>query len=73
MKFQTFNLENEPPSSLLDQFDIIIGTNCVHATTNKTASVGRLKKMLRKNGFIVLSEVTQLVDWYDIVFGLLEG
>ena len=73
MKFQTFNLENEPPSSLLGQFDIIVGTNCVHATTNKTASVGRLKKMLRKNGFIVLSEVTQLIDWYDIVFGLLDG
>ena len=73
MKFQTFNLENEPPATLLGQFDIIIGTNCVHATANKTESVGRLKKLLRKNGFIVLSEVTRLVDWYDIVFGLLDG
>ena len=73
MRFQPFNLENEPPASLKGQFDIIIGTNCVHATTDKTKSVGRLRQLLSNKGFVLLSEVTQLVDWYDIVFGLLEG
>ena len=73
MEYQVLNLESDMPASLKDTYDIIIGTNCVHATTNKTKTVGRLKEALNPQGFLVLSEVTQLVDWYDIVFGLLEG
>lgn len=73
MEFQSLNLETEMPASLKDTYDIVIGTNCVHATSNKTKTVGRLRSVLNAQGFIVLSEVTQLVDWYDIVFGLLDG
>ena len=73
MEFQALNLESDMPSSLQNTYDIVIGTNCVHATTNKTKTISRLKSLLNPQGFIVLSEVTQLVDWYDIVFGLLDG
>ena len=73
MEFQNLNLENDMPASLKGTYDIIIGTNCVHATSNKTKTIGRLKSLLNDQGFIVLSEVTQPVDWYDIVFGLLDG
>lgn len=73
MEFQALNLETDMPASLKDTFDIVIGTNCVHATTNKTKSISRLRSILNAQGFIVLSEVTQLIDWYDIVFGLLDG
>lgn len=73
MEFQALNLESDMPASLKDTYDIVIGTNCVHATTNKTKTISRLRGLLNTQGFIVLSEVTQLVDWYDIVFGLLDG
>ena len=73
MDFQVVNLEHEMPASLMNKFDIIIGTNCVHATTNKAKTISRLKSALSAQGFIVLSEVTQMIDWYDIVFGLLDG
>ena len=73
MNFQTFNLENSVPEVLKDKYDIVIGTNCVHATTNKANSTRRLRELLRKDGFTVLSEVCQIIDWYDIVFGLLDG
>ncbi|KAL8722876.1 MAG: hypothetical protein Q9225_000709 [Loekoesia sp. 1 TL-2023] len=73
MKFQTLNLEDPPPAALKDRFDIILGTNCVHATTSATESLRRLRQLLNKDGFVVLSEVVQIVDWYDIVFGLLDG
>ena len=73
MEFQALNLESDMPASLKDTHDVVIGTNCVHATTNKTKTIGRLKSLLNTQGFMVLSEVTQLVDWYDIVFGLLDG
>ena len=73
MEFQALNLENDMPAALSDTYDVVIGTNCVHATTNKTKTITRLKSILNAQGFMVLSEVTQLVDWYDIVFGLLDG
>ena len=73
MEFQALNLESDMPASLKDTYDIVIGTNCVHATTNKTKTISRLRSLLNTQGFIVLSEVTQLIDWYDIVFGLLDG
>ena len=73
MEFQALNLENDMPDSLKDTYDVVIGTNCVHATKNKMKTISRLKTILNTQGFMVLSEVTQLVDWYDIVFGLLDG
>ncbi|KAF7898017.1 uncharacterized protein EAF01_008983 [Botrytis porri] len=73
MKFQTFNLEKDIPAGMRGQYDIAIGTNCVHATTNKTSSTSHLRETLRDGGFVVLSEVTKLIDWYDVVYGLLDS
>ena len=73
MDFQPLNLEKDPPASLQNSYDIVIGTNVVHATSNIVDSTKRMKSMLRKGGFIVMSEVTRIVDWYDLVYGLLDG
>lgn len=73
IKFATFNLEKEVLSSFRNQFDIVISANCVHATTNRILSCRRLREVLTPGGFIVLSEVTRVIDWYDICFGLLDG
>ena len=73
MEFQSLNLEKDPPASLQGTYDIVIGTNVVHATSNIVNSTRRLRSLLKKGGFIVLSEVTRIVDWYDLVYGLLDG
>ncbi|KAI1840571.1 hypothetical protein JX266_013235 [Neoarthrinium moseri] len=73
MEFTAFNLEQEVPAALRSQFDIVIGTNCVHATSDQKASCRRLCETLVPGGIIVLSEVTRIIDWYDICFGLLDG
>ena len=73
MGFQVLDLENDPPASLSGNFDVVIGTNVVHATSDVVLSCKRIKSLLRDGGFMLLSEVTQIVDWYDIVFGLLDG
>ena len=73
MDFQSLNLEKDPPASLQRTYDIVIGTNVVHATSNIVNSTTRMRSLLRKGGFIVLSEVTRIVDWYDLVYGLLDG
>ena len=73
MEFQPLNLESDMPEDLIGGYDIVIGTNCVHATSDRIKTICNLKRLLNDQGFIVLSEVTQFIDWYDIVFGLLEG
>ncbi|KAL2140421.1 hypothetical protein VTI28DRAFT_3841 [Corynascus sepedonium] len=73
VEYATFNMEKETPEALRGKFDVVIGTNCVHATSNRTASCRRLRETLTPGGIIVLSEVTQVIDWYDIAFGLLDG
>ena len=73
MDFQVLNLERDPPASLQGTYDIVIGTNVVHATSNIVNSTKSMRSLLRKGGFVVLSEVTRIVDWYDLVYGLLDG
>ena len=74
MSFRTFNLEDEKiPDDLVGNYDLVISTNCIHATSNKTTSLRRIRKLLRPNGCVILSEVTCIFDWYEIVYGLLDG
>ncbi|KAK3902479.1 BcPKS16, polyketide synthase [Staphylotrichum tortipilum] len=73
IEYATFNLEKAAPEALRGQFDVVIGTNCVHATSDRAASCRRLRETLTPGGIVVLSEVTQVIDWYDISFGLLDG
>ena len=73
MDFRTLNLETDPPESLREQYDLVLATNVVHATSNLVNSTSRMRALLRSGGLIVLSEITKIIDWYELVFGLLEG
>ncbi|KAG9235756.1 hypothetical protein BJ875DRAFT_421478 [Amylocarpus encephaloides] len=73
ISFETFDLEKDVQRAFRNQFDITIGTNCVHATTNMVASSRRILETLKEDGVVVLSEGTQPLDWFDISFGLLDG
>ncbi|KAK4203201.1 conidial yellow pigment biosynthesis polyketide synthase [Triangularia verruculosa] len=73
MEYSTLDLEKETPKNLAGKFDLVISTNCVHATVDREASCRRLREMLKDGGVVVLSEVTRVIDWYDVSFGLLDG
>ena len=74
MSFETLDLELEITSAALrSRFDVALGANVVHATSNRVQACRHLREMLRSGGIVVLSEVTRVVDWYDICFGLLDG
>jgi acyl transferase domain-containing protein/acyl carrier protein/SAM-dependent methyltransferase len=73
INFHSFDLEKEIGDEFRNRFDIVIGTNCVHATKDRVRSCQRLRDILTDNGLLILSEVTRVIDWYDICFGLLEG
>lgn len=73
MNFETFNLEESPASHLRGRFDFVIGTNCVHATRDRVDALRNVRQLLSARGCVILSEVCETVDWYDIVFGLFDG
>lgn len=73
MDFGTVNLDQDPPPKYHGRYDIVIATNVVHATKDLVASTSRMKSLLKDGGFVCLSEITKVIDWHNIVFGLLPG
>lgn len=73
MSFTTLDLEAEMRHDFRSGFNIIIATNCTHATKSRVTSCRRLKDGLAEHGILILSEVTRTIDWYDMCFGLLDG
>ena len=73
MEYTVLDVERTPPSHHLSQYDIVISTNCIHATRDLTKSCTNIKKMLLPDGILCLVELTRNLFWFDLVFGLLEG
>ncbi|MCJ1441818.1 MAG: hypothetical protein MMC23_002310 [Stictis urceolatum] len=73
MRFMPFDMEKPVSETLRGRYDIVIATMAVHATSSRSQSCSALYELLANGGFMMLSEGTQRIDWYDITFGLLEG
>lgn len=73
MQYAVLNIEEEPAAQFLNQYDIVISTNCIHATKDLTRSCTNINKILLPNGILCLVELTRNLFWFDLVFGLLEG
>jgi malonyl CoA-acyl carrier protein transacylase len=73
MKYTVFNIEEEPAPQFLGQYDIVISTNCIHATRDLSRSCTNINKVLSPDGILCLVELTRNLYWFDLVFGLLEG
>lgn len=71
MEFMVLDIEQEP--SLGEQYDLVISTNCIHATRNLTTTTRNIHKLLKEGGVLCLVELTRNLPWFDLVFGLLEG
>jgi len=73
IRFMPFDMEKPVPETLVGKYHVVISTMAVHATSSRSKSCSRLYELLADGGFVILSEGTQRIDWYDITFGLLEG
>ncbi|KAL4931704.1 uncharacterized protein BDV17DRAFT_301824 [Aspergillus undulatus] len=73
MRYTVVDIEQDPPADLLDQYDIIISTNCIHATKDLAISCTNIRRLLRPDGILCLVELTRNLFWFDLVFGLLDG
>jgi acyl carrier protein len=73
LDYAIVNIEQEPGAELLGKYDIVISTNCVHATPSLSRSTRNIGKMLREDGMLCLVEHTKNLYWFDLVWGLVEG
>jgi acyl transferase domain-containing protein/SAM-dependent methyltransferase len=73
MDFMVLDIEEPPASEYVGRFDLILSTNCIHATKNLQKTTDHMRQILSPEGFICLVEFTTNIYWFDLVFGLLEG
>ncbi|KAF7586587.1 hypothetical protein BBP40_008644 [Aspergillus hancockii] len=71
--YETLDVEKSPPATFHGKYDIVISSNCVHATRDITQCCINMRKLLRPDGILCLVELTRDIFWLDLVFGLLDG
>ncbi|KAI3339589.1 hypothetical protein F4824DRAFT_455895 [Ustulina deusta] len=73
MKFMALDCDAAPPPELYKRMDVVIATNCIHATKNATSAATNVASLLRDDGVFCLVEFTRGLYWFDLVYGLLDG
>ncbi|KAI1098222.1 hypothetical protein F4804DRAFT_350683 [Jackrogersella minutella] len=72
MRFAVHDIEKPPADELKGQH-IVIASNAVHATHDLVVSGTNIRSALRSDGFLMMLEMTEVVPFIDLIFGLLEG
>jgi len=73
LEYQIYNIETAPTKELENQFDILIATNVLHATSDIKKTLHNVRKLLKNNGIAVINEVTTRHDFATLTFGLTPG
>ena len=73
MKFLAHDIEKPVPAELIGTQYIVIASNAVHATHDLVKSGTNIRNALRADGFLMMLEMTEIVPFIDIIFGLREG
>jgi acyl transferase domain-containing protein len=75
MRFQILDLERDPEGQGFGerQFDIIIASNVIHATSDLRRTLGRVRRLLAPGGLLAMLEVTAPQRWFDLTVGLTPG
>ncbi|MED1663357.1 SDR family NAD(P)-dependent oxidoreductase [Brevibacillus laterosporus] len=73
--FQVFDVEKPLTQQGIHvgEYDIVIAANALHATKNIQRTLRNAKAALRKNGLLLLNELTGKSLFSHVTFGLLEG
>ncbi|MEX3630100.1 MAG: SDR family NAD(P)-dependent oxidoreductase, partial [Burkholderia sp.] len=54
-------------------YDIVIGTNVLHATRNMRNTLRNAKAALRNNGILIMNEISTKTIFASVLFGLIDG
>lgn len=68
-----FNAEQDAEGQGFKNFDLVIATNCLHATRNMRNTMNNVKATLAENGLLVLNEMSRNSLIGHLTFGLLKG
>ena len=70
-----FDLEQLPENQEFDlgDYDVVVAANVLHATRAMRPTLRNAKALLKRNGLILINEITQSDMFAHLSFGLLEG
>lgn len=75
LRFQTLDIEKcikaqgfEPHS-----YDVVVASNVLHATRATNRTLTQVKELLKRNGILILNELTEISCFATVTFGLLDG
>ncbi len=75
LSFARFDAEASPDAQGIEsgQFDVVIAANVLHATKDIRCTLANVKATLKRNGLLLLYEVTDRSLFAHMTFGLLKG
>jgi acyl transferase domain-containing protein/NADPH:quinone reductase-like Zn-dependent oxidoreductase/SAM-dependent methyltransferase len=75
MSFKKLNIEEDPLTQgfIEGSYDLIIAANVLHATKSMKTTMENVRRLLKPNGKLVLTEITQRPLRLTMVFGNLPG
>ncbi|AZJ44587.1 beta-ketoacyl synthase N-terminal-like domain-containing protein [Bacillus velezensis] len=75
LTYKRFNVEEPPALQGIEAgaYDAVIAANVLHATKNIRRTLRNAKAVLKKNGILLLNEISSHSVYSHLTFGLLEG
>src|SRR5690606_4034708 len=75
LTYKIFNVESPLSEQGIQvaSYDIAIATNVLHATKNIRHTIDNTKAVLKKNGLLLMNEMSVNTLFTHLTFGLLEG
>ncbi|WP_338270100.1 SDR family NAD(P)-dependent oxidoreductase [Corallococcus caeni] len=73
--FQVLDVEKRPEAQGLvpGSFDLVMGTNVLHATKNIRRTLEQVKVLMKHHGWLAISELTDVPEYTTLTFGFLKG
>jgi polyketide synthase PksM len=75
VEFKPLDIEKDPVAQGFSpgSIDLLFGTNVFHATRRIHNTVNNAKRLLKRNGLLVLNEITRRQEFTTLTFGLTDG
>ena len=72
MQYSIYNVERAPTPAL-GPFDLVIGVNVLHATSDILITLENMRQLVKKRGVLILHEITERSDHATLTAGLTSG
>ncbi|ACB75246.1 type I polyketide synthase [Opitutus terrae] len=75
IRAEQLDIERDPLTQgfAAGEFDLVVAANVLHATRDVAASLQNVRRLLARDGVLLLLEVTAPLALLDLIFGLTEG